>query len=442
MKIGQKLILGFVGIALLIEIVGYICLNASQNALQESIRESSASLAAATLDRIDRGIYSRIKEFQSYSEDSVLQKVIEESNEKFEKLDDIQSYIEQKDKEWTSAPKETVTAFMQELTSNRLSEELRRRRKFYEEEYYYQLFSEVFVTNKYGANVAQTGKTTDYRQDDEEWWQAAKKDGLYVRDVKDESAHVHSTDIGIRIEDEAGNFLGVMKAGLNIEQAINIIREMTLPGVSKWRKTMQFKLLTKDNKIIYSTKSGFQILENISTDLSSRFEQVEEAGHKYYLTTKADEPGEQERLFVRAQSRGYKDYKGLGWILVVEQETQEIFAPVARLRKTLLIVPFAATTFAFVVALFISHFISTPITRLKNAAAEIGAGNFDTKIEIKSNDEIGQLGASFKKMAEGLNVTTTSIHKLNNEITVRKKAEQALRESEEKYKTLTDNSLT
>lgn len=443
MKIGQKLILGFVGIALLIEIVGYICLNASQKALQESIAESSASLAAATLDRIDRGIYSRIKEFQSYSEDSVLQKVTEESNEKFEKLDDIQSYIEQKDKEWTSAPKETVTAFMQELISNRLSEELRRRRKFYEEEYYYQLFSEVFVTNKYGANVAQTGKTTDYRQDDEEWWQAAKKDGLYVRDVKyDESAHVYSTDIGIRIEDEAGNFVGVMKVGLNIEQAINVIRETALPGVSRWHKTMYFKLLTKNNKIIYSTKSGFQILENITTDLSSRFEQVEEAGRKYYLTTKTDEPSKKERLFVRAQSRGYKDYKGLGWILVVEQETQEIFAPVARLRKSLLLVPFAATTFAFVVALFISHFISTPITRLKDAAAEIGAGNFDTNIEIKSNDEIGQLSASFKRMAEGLKVSTTSIHKLNNEITVRKKTEDALRESEEKYKTLTDNSLT
>jgi PAS domain S-box-containing protein len=299
------------------------------------------------------------------------------------------------------------------------------------------------VTNKYGANVAQTGKTTDYRQDDEEWWQAAKKDGLYVRDVKyDESAHVYSTDIGIRIEDEAGNFIGVTKVGLNIEQVINVIREAALPGVSKWHKTMQFKLLTKDNKIIYSTKSDFQILENITTDLSSRFEQVEEAGRKYYLTTKADEPGEKERLFVRAQSRGYKDYKGLGWILVVEQETQEIFAPVARLRKTLLLVPFVATTFALVLALFISHFISTPITRLKNSAVEIGAGNFDTNIEIKSNDEIGQLGASFKKMAEGLKVTTTSIHKLNNEITERKKAEQALRESEEKYKTLTDNSLT
>jgi len=163
--------LGLVSIALLIEIVGYICLNASQKALQESIGESSASLAAATLDRIDRGIYSRIEEFQTYSTDLILQKIAKESNKKFESLDDIQSYIEQKDKEWTSVPKETVTAFMQELINNGLSEDLRNRLKFYEEEYGYAVFGEVFVTNKYGANVAQTGKTTNYRQDNEEWWQ-------------------------------------------------------------------------------------------------------------------------------------------------------------------------------------------------------------------------------------------------------------------------------
>ncbi|MBA7620049.1 Adaptive-response sensory-kinase SasA [subsurface metagenome] len=441
MKIGQKLILGLVSIALLIEIVGYICLNSSQKALQESIGESSASLAAATLDRIDRGIYSRIEEFQTYSKDLTLQEVTKESNKKFESLDDIQGYIERKDKEWTSVPKETVTDFMQELINNELSEELRNRLKFYEEEYGYAVFGEVFVTNKYGANAAQTGKTTDYRQDDEQWWQNAKTDGLYVTDVGyDESADVYSTDIGIRIEDEAGNFAGVMKVVLNIQEAINVVNETGLTRGHKWHKTMHFKLLTKDGKIIYSTKPGSQSLDNIDVDLFSRFGQVQEAGHKCYFIGKADEPGAEEHLFVHAHSKGYKDFKGLGWILVVEHGTEEIFAPIAKLRKTLLLVPFGATILALVLALFISHFISTPITKLKDAAAEIGAGNFDTNIEIKSNDEIGQLGASFKKMAEDVRKTARSIHKLNKEIAGRKQAEKALQESELIFKTIFENA--
>ncbi len=184
---------------------------------------------------------------------------------------------------------------------------------------------------------------------------------------------------------------------MNIQEAINVINETGLTRGHKWHKTMHFNLLTKEGKNIYSTKPGSQSLEDIDVDLFSRFGQVQETGHKCYFIKKADEPGAEERLFVHAHSKGHKDYKGLGWILVVEHDTKETFAPVAKLRKTLLLVPFGATILALVLALFISHFVSTPITKLKNAAAEIGAGNFDTDIEIKSNDEVGQHGASFKK---------------------------------------------
>ena len=106
---------------------------------------------------------------------------------------------------------------MQELIDNGLSKRLKEKIDFYEKKYGYRIFGEVFITNKYGANVAQTGKTTDYRQDDEKWWQVAKDKGLYVEDVEyDESADVYSIDIGIRVEDLKGNFLGVIKVVLNI----------------------------------------------------------------------------------------------------------------------------------------------------------------------------------------------------------------------------------
>ena len=61
------------------------------------------------------------------------------------------------------------------LLSNRI--------RFYEEIYSHKVYGEVFITNKHGANIAQTGKTSDYRQDDEEWWQSAKNDGFYVKRI-------------------------------------------------------------------------------------------------------------------------------------------------------------------------------------------------------------------------------------------------------------------
>ncbi|HUU19921.1 MAG TPA: ATP-binding protein [Sedimentisphaerales bacterium] len=77
--------------------------------------------------------------------------------------------------------------------------------------------------------------------------------------------------------------------------------------------------------------------------------------------------------------------------------------------------------------LLISRSIYVPILKLKAAAAEIGKGKLDTQIEIRSNDEVGQLAASFKKMLTDLKKTTTSIDNLNREIIDRKKAEESVR---------------
>jgi PAS domain S-box-containing protein len=57
---------------------------------------------------------------------------------------------------------------------------------------------------------------------------------------------------------------------------------------------------------------------------------------------------------------------------------------------------------AIAASLIFSRTISRPITKLRDAATEIGKGNLDTRIEIKSKDEIGQLSRAFDKMSEDL----------------------------------------
>lgn len=79
-------------------------------------------------------------------------------------------------------------------------------------------YAEIFVTNQYGANIAQSHKTSDFRQDDESWWQKAKQNGIFLSESGyDESAGVYSSDIALRIQDNDGNFIGVIKAVVNIE---------------------------------------------------------------------------------------------------------------------------------------------------------------------------------------------------------------------------------
>ena len=428
MKLNQKLILGFLVLAALVAVIGYISIYISQRALEQYIEKSSISLAAETLDKIDRNIYSKIEIFQEYSKDLILQQSLLESNQEFEKLDDIQAYIKTKDEEWISSQKTTTTPFMQGLINNSLSLELREKIGFYEKKYDYRVFGEVFVTNKYGANVAQTGKTSDYRQDDEEWWQEAKKNSLYIRDVQyDESAGVYSTYIGIRIDDEDANFIGVLKVVLNIEEAINIIRSIE---PSKQYSSRYFKLLSKDGTLIYSTKTerDFEIFKDVSEE--QFFKEIEK-GNGFFI---GHETGEEEELFAYAHSKGYRDFNGFGWILIVEHEARQIFAPVDKLKSILLFISFIVTLFALLTGALISRSILKPMRRLMAATVKIGKGQLDSKVEVKSKDEIGILAASFNRMTDELKESTTSIENLNREIESRRKTEEALKRAYKELK--------
>jgi signal transduction histidine kinase len=53
-------------------------------------------------------------------------------------------------------------------------------------------------------------------------------------------------------------------------------------------------------------------------------------------------------------------------------------------------------------AILLSNYMTGPLQRLKQIAAEIGAGNFNVVIDVKTNDEIGELAGSFAKMEKDL----------------------------------------
>ncbi len=435
MKIIHKMILAFLAVIVLVAfVIGFFAIDSGQKALQRSIEGSSETLAVEVMDKIDRTIYSRIEEFQAYSTDLLLREQIMNSNREFEGLDDMHAYINRMDEEWRSAGKEVITPFMQGLMRNPVSEELREKIDFYERKYGYKVFGEVFATNRYGANVVQTGKTTDYRHDDEPWWRRAKAEGLHVEDVAyDESSGIYSIDIGIRIDDSKGGFIGIMKVVLNIEEVTRIIKELRLPEPFSGHRTLHLKLLTRDGRLIYSTKE-FRFLE----DASHMVPDFVNRSRKHVATyiRQGHEPDEGEELSVHVHSKGYKDYKGLGWILMIDHETEEIFAPIARLKMRIIGASAAIAALAVLIGVLIARSISGSLRRLEEASIEIGRGNLDARIEANSKDEVGMLARTFNRMAEELKKTTVSRDLLAREVEERRRMEEALSESEEKFRTI------
>lgn len=86
---------------------------------------------------------------------------------------------------------------------------------------------------------------------------------------------------------------------------------------------------------------------------------------------------------------------------------------------------------AVYIILYIRRNIIKPVGSLKSAAKGLEEGRLNTRVAIKSSDEIGELGSAFNSMA----------YKLGSMITELKNTQEMLRESEKKYRNLVDNAL-
>ena len=415
MRITYKMLLVFSLVAMLLAFLGYISFKTSENAMKESIGQSVVSLAEIIMENINANIAAKLQEFRLYSKSPMVIESLKASNEEFGKLEDVQGYIGQKDREWISARKDEITPFMQSRMNNSVAADMKRRTDFFEKEYGYRVYGEVFITNKYGANIAQTGRTSDYRQDDEEWWRAARKSEVYLSEVNyDESLDAYSLDIGMRIDDSDGNFLGVMKIVLNIEDIINAIESFSPAGTGKENAT-SFLLLTKDGKLIYSSEH-YEFLEDKSDFLSHHVSDVSGKESRRYFVCEGDEPGEGEELFAHAHSKGIKNIADPGWILIVERRTEELFAPVFRLRKFEIIATIALVVSVLGVGFIFSRMVAKPIMELQKGTAVIAGGNLDFKTDIATKDEIGELAKSFDTMVSELKRSRLALERHQEEL--------------------------
>jgi len=126
------------------------------------------------------------------------------------------------------------------------------------------------------------------------------------------------------------------------------------------------------------------------------------------------------------------------WAVVVELpilEAYETILMTAAFSMAAMILSFAL---AIIIGTFFAKKITRPIIALRDATQRVGTGRFDALIEVRSKDEIGELATSFNKMTEDLKKVTVSRDALGKEVKRRKRIEEELRLSEERYRTLVE----
>jgi methyl-accepting chemotaxis protein len=96
------------------------------------------------------------------------------------------------------------------------------------------------------------------------------------------------------------------------------------------------------------------------------------------------------------------------WGMVTKVNLEEATASISAMRRDQLVIAFFAVLVVIAAALYVARSISNPISKLTQTTNLIAAGNLNEKIEIGSEDEVGELAVAFNKMTADLRSTLVS----------------------------------
>jgi methyl-accepting chemotaxis protein len=98
------------------------------------------------------------------------------------------------------------------------------------------------------------------------------------------------------------------------------------------------------------------------------------------------------------------DVLGLRWAIVAEENAAEAFAPVAAVRKKVVVwasgIAFALLILGIGVAFVLERSVTRPITKIQDTVTAISEGNFAARSDLGGDDEFGQLSRAFDNLLD------------------------------------------
>ncbi len=395
MKIGIKVAFSIAIIITVFSAGLLLSITQTRQAMIDETGKNAITFSRDILDRLDQRIFGAMNSLRIIAVDPEVKQLVIESNQEFDKIDDVDSYIAEKDVEWRSyAGKENP--IFNEMVKNPLSQRLEELRQTFHKSSGVDIFPEIFVANKYGATIAENNRLTDWNQSDELQFQNTRDYGWHVSDLEfDKSAGVWSLEVAVAVED-GDEFAGMVKTAYNIEDIIQVFLDSTETSPYE---TARFAVFSGDNLVIHL--HGTENVD-IGTDVTNIVEFYD--ARNIPEGTYFGENPTTGKIAITAYSTsdGYRDFPGLNWIVGGTIDEEEFLAEVNQLQNILLGIMAISIIVGAGIGVVMIRGIVPPIRKIEKAAKEISNENFDEKVEIKTKDEFESLGKSINEMAAKL----------------------------------------
>jgi len=393
MRVIRKAYLAFFGMCVIFLITGVVLLVQGEQIIKEIILNNYGVRVKILANSLDHTIYEKISSLSRFQQKQVLNHVIS-SNEEFSKLTDVHEYINQIDSSWNSQN----SVYAEAIIHNDLSNILVEQASYYNKAWNFNnmagnttFVKEIIITNSYGATIAATEKSSDYRQDDEKWWNQARNTGYYVDNIYyDQSTKSNAVAISLAITDEQGNFVGVAKYVLD---PLAISYPLNDANLFSNFKTTKYYLFSNDGRIIYS--NYFKVGQSVASE--DFFDKM--INSEGYIDDKLHDGT--KILFMYAKTSPVQLHD-LEWTVGISIDNSDIVAlimPIINYIAVSLVVIFVSIS---VIMFVISRINNERLAQIQKIANYISAGNLDEIPKMEGNDEFAEINGYFEKIQESL----------------------------------------
>ncbi|OPH54948.1 chemotaxis protein [Paenibacillus ferrarius] len=233
-----------------------------------------------------------------------------------------------------------------------------------------------------------------------EWYkaaQSAKQSYTYSDPFYDEKTNVTMVTTSIPLYDKNKQFLGVITSDFNLSR-LQKLTEETKVGRTGWA----FLVDGKGNYLALPDKSKVM---KISMDKDPN-----PSISGLAPTLLAQQKGESILTDDKGTSRIYfQKVAETGWTLGLVIPEKELQEPVNKLVTSLAIGGLLAVVTVMLIIFLFSRYLVAQIRRAKVMAGYIADGDLTHHMEVKTSDELGQMGHSFNEMMERLRTMLGSI---------------------------------
>jgi methyl-accepting chemotaxis protein len=254
----------------------------------------------------------------------------------------------------------------------------------------------VFTVGLDGQNVARSDDVPLKDYSDRQYYKdIIKGKKLSWQTLIDKTSKKPALVLAVPIK-SGNNLVGVMAGAMNIDEISKYI--------ANWKKgkTGYAFLVDEKGKVV-----AHQIRQYVIKQKNLSRHPLIAAFRKGKWTTETINFNNENGNSTLGHVKGIK----YGWALAIQQENQEVFAPLKRVQNFAISLFIVTIVIVTLIALSSARAIVTPIKKLTDVAERMSLGDLNMQINIPSKDEIGLLAQAIKRMQTSLRLAMERLRK-------------------------------